>query len=70
MEQNWITLLQQENQLAKVMEMNRKTEKFGLVLSEQEETGNELSEYLLQSVKGLAVRLKNAADHGTLCKMI
>lgn len=48
MEQNWIALLQQENQLARVMETNRKTEKFGLVLSEQdarmivEERGNTL----------------------------
>lgn len=36
MEQNWMVLLQQKNQLAKVMEMNRITEKFGLVLSEQD----------------------------------
>lgn len=36
MEQNWITLLQQETQLAKVMETNRLTEKYGLALSEQD----------------------------------
>ncbi len=36
MEQNWIALMQQENQLAKVMETNRMTEKYGLVLSEQD----------------------------------
>ena len=36
MEQNWMVLLQQETQLAKVMEMNRVTEKHGLVLSEQD----------------------------------
>ena len=36
MEQNWMVLLQQETQLAKVMEMNRVTEKYGLVLSEQD----------------------------------
>lgn len=36
----------------------------------REETGNVLSEYLLLPAEGLAVRLKNAADHGTLCKMI
>lgn len=36
MEQNWMVLLQQETQMAKVMEMNRLTEKYGLVLSEQD----------------------------------
>ena len=36
MEENWMVLLQQETQLAKVMEMNRVTEKYGLVLSEQD----------------------------------
>lgn len=36
MEQNWMVLLKQETQLAKVMEMNRVTEKYGLVLSEQD----------------------------------
>ena len=36
MEQNWMVLLQQETQLAKVMEMNRVTEKYGLVLSEED----------------------------------
>lgn len=36
MEQNWMVLLQQENQLAKVMETNRMTEKYGLVLSEED----------------------------------
>ena len=36
MEENWMVLLQQENQLAKVMETNRMTEKYGLVLSEED----------------------------------
>lgn len=36
MEQNWMVLLQQETQLAKVMETNRVTEKYGLALSEQD----------------------------------
>lgn len=36
MEQNWIALLQQQNQLAKVMETNRVAEQYGLNLSEQE----------------------------------
>ena len=36
MEENWMVLLQQETQMAKVMEMNRVTEKYGLVLSEQD----------------------------------
>ena len=36
MEDNWMVLLQQETQMAKVMEMNRVTEKYGLVLSEQD----------------------------------
>lgn len=36
MEQNWMALIQQETQLAKVMETNRMTEKYGLVLSEQD----------------------------------
>ena len=36
MEQNWMVLLQQENQLSKVMETNRMTEKYGLVLSEED----------------------------------
>lgn len=34
MEQNWMVLLQQGNQLEKVLETNQKTEQFGLVLSE------------------------------------
>lgn len=36
MEKNWIALMQQENQLEKVMETNRMTEKYGLVLDVQE----------------------------------
>lgn len=35
MEQNWMVLLQQQNQLAKVVETNRVTEQYGLSLSEQ-----------------------------------
>ncbi|MBD5460192.1 MAG: hypothetical protein HDR26_04515 [Lachnospiraceae bacterium] len=36
MEKDWMILLQQQNQLAKVIETNHYTEKFGLVLSEQD----------------------------------
>ena len=36
MEKDWMILLQQQNQLAKVIETNNYTEKFGLVLSEQD----------------------------------
>ena len=36
MEQNWMVLLQQQNQLAKVVETNRVTEQYGLSLSEQD----------------------------------
>lgn len=36
MEQNWIMLLQQQSQLAKVIETNRVTEQYGLTLSEQD----------------------------------
>lgn len=50
MDQNWMILLQQENQLEKVMETNQKTERYGLALSEQDarlivqERGNALRE--------------------------
>ena len=36
MDKNWVVLLQQKNQLDKVMETNQVTERFGLVLSEQD----------------------------------
>ncbi len=36
MEKNWMMLLQQQNQLAGVMETNQKTEAFGLVLTEED----------------------------------
>ncbi len=36
MSKDWMILLQQQNQLAKVMETNQATEKFGLVLSEED----------------------------------
>lgn len=36
MEKNWMELLQTQTQLANVMETNQKTQKFGLVLSEQD----------------------------------
>lgn len=36
MEQNWIMLLQQQSQLAKVIETNRVTEQYGLTLSVQD----------------------------------
>lgn len=36
MDKDWIVLLQQKNQLEKVIETNKATEQFGLVLSEQD----------------------------------
>ena len=36
MEKNWVALLQNQNQLEKVLETNQASEKFGLVLSEGE----------------------------------
>lgn len=36
MEKNWMVLLQRQNQLRKVMELNQETEKYGLILSEQD----------------------------------
>lgn len=36
MEKNWVSILSQKNQLAAVMETNRRTERFGLVLSEED----------------------------------
>lgn len=36
MDKNWMILLQQENQLAEVIKTNEVTEKFGLLLSEQD----------------------------------
>ena len=36
MDQNWLDLLQETNQLSKVIETNKDTERYGLVLSEQD----------------------------------
>ena len=36
MENNWISLLQNQNQLSKVIETNQYTEQFGLTLSQQD----------------------------------
>lgn len=36
MDNNWISLLQNQNQLSKVIETNQYTEQFGLTLSQQE----------------------------------
>ena len=36
MDKNWVALLQNQNQLSKVIETNEYTEKFGLALSEQD----------------------------------
>ena len=36
MEENWMILLQQQNQLGKVIETNQESERYGLVLSEQD----------------------------------
>ena len=39
MENNWISLLQNQNQLSKVIETNQYTEQFGLTLSQQDMMG-------------------------------
>ena len=36
MDKDWMVLLQQQNQLSKMMEVNRATERYGLSLSEQD----------------------------------
>ena len=36
MEQNWMQLLDQQNQLSRVMETNRTAQTYGLMLSEQD----------------------------------
>ena len=36
MDKNWMVLLQQQNQLSKMMETNRLTQQYGLALTEQE----------------------------------
>ena len=36
LEENWMILLQQQNQLGKVIETNQESERYGLVLSEQD----------------------------------
>ena len=36
MEQNWMQLLDQQNQLSRVMETNRTAQTYGLILSEQD----------------------------------
>ena len=36
LEKNWVALLQNQNQLENVLETNQASEKFGLVLSEEE----------------------------------
>ncbi|MBP3926725.1 MAG: hypothetical protein J6D13_06045 [Clostridium sp.] len=36
MEKNWVSILSQKKQLAEVMETNRRTERFGLVLREED----------------------------------
>jgi len=64
MDGNWMELLQRKNQLEKVMEANRVTEKFGLRLSEQdaelilEERGNALREQKrVEFGEGIAVKI-------------
>ena len=50
MGKDWMVLLQQQNQLQKVIQTNRTTERYGLVLTEEdarlilEERGNSLRE--------------------------
>ena len=39
MDNNWISLLQNQNQLSKVIETNQYTEQFGLTLSQQDMMG-------------------------------
>ena len=36
MDNNWLSLMQNQNQLAKVMETNQYTEKYGLALSQED----------------------------------
>lgn len=67
MEKNWIAFLQQETQLAEVIETNRLTGQFGLVLSEQdaklilEERRNTLREQKrVEFGSGMTVRIIEA----------
>lgn len=57
MDKDWIALLQQQNQLGKVMKMNEKTEKFGLSLTEQD------AELILQE-RGNALREQKRVEFG------
>jgi hypothetical protein len=57
MEENWMVLLQRQNQLAGVMKTNQFTEKFGLRLSEQD------AELILQE-RGNALREQKRVEFG------
>ncbi len=57
MDQNWIQLLQKENQLARVMETNRKTQQYGLTLSRED------AELLLQE-RGRALQEQRRVEFG------
>ncbi len=57
MNQNWMILLQQQNQLGKVMETNRITEKYGLTLSEEDAK-------LIMAERSNALREQRRAEFG------
>ena len=57
MGKNWIDLLQQQNQLGKVVETNRITQKYGLTLSKEEAQ-------LLLSERSFALREQKRVEFG------
>ena len=65
MEQNWMQLLDQQNQLSRVMETNRTAQTYGLILSEQDAK-------LLLKERGRALKKEKRVEfgEGILPKMI
>lgn len=65
MEQNWMQLLDQQNQLSRVMETNRTAQTYGLMLSEQDAK-------LLLKERGRALKKEKRVEfgEGILPKMI
>ncbi len=57
LDKNWMDLWQKQNQLAKVLETNRVTERFGLVLSGQE------AEMIVEE-RGNALRAQRRVEFG------
>lgn len=57
MEKNWMELLQQQNQLAKVLETNQYTSRYGLILSEEEAR-------LIVAERGQALREQRRVEFG------